>query len=229
MSFYLKFYLKCISFFNNIWNCTHCNRQSAAFWFSHQKTNQFNLKLTSGCSASKWELLGRRPKFGRFTEQFGKEEVKQLNLMKCRSYSDLQYQTVRGCGYFDATSPEIRRWYQQVRPDRRCTLPIIVSLQALNELTTLFTLTATFRPVSGYWPERPHIFPRQQLFECLVYTLRHSTVDNHRPTVLYVVIQRLFRNRQILLKTHLFLPLHWTIHCVFIFFQPWCCAACSRK
>ncbi len=37
-----------------------------------------------------------------FTEQFEKEELKQLNRMKCRLYADLQSQTVRECGYFEA-------------------------------------------------------------------------------------------------------------------------------
>jgi hypothetical protein len=37
-----------------------------------------------------------------FADQFEKEEVKQLNRMKCRFYADNQTQAVRECGYFDA-------------------------------------------------------------------------------------------------------------------------------
>ncbi|XP_046463234.1 uncharacterized protein LOC124209332 [Daphnia pulex] len=37
-----------------------------------------------------------------FADQFEKEEVKQLNRMKCRLYADNQTQAVRECGFFDA-------------------------------------------------------------------------------------------------------------------------------
>ncbi len=71
-----------------------------------------------------------------FTDQFEKEEVKQLNRMKCRVYADLQSQTVRECGFFEAYKNCIKLIEQIQNPTDNKAVPIAAVLCPLKDILT---------------------------------------------------------------------------------------------